>query len=224
MEFQTPWTTAHAGAIGKVTGTGKLHLSRSHVGSANSIYRLYEVQADYNIILGQLAWMRFGVSGRCCLAFTYYCYGRAAPSECARAYIISFFHKNKHPLAHALLNQAVPVYTQRYPVPTMSGQQPLADPGLVTVLNPTASSPNQPQDYPSCLYFEANIPIQERARILEAIEQLPPESIVAQFSRGNCPWGAFPGAVTTEATVYKSWHQLPNEHFTVSLHWVNAKR
>jgi hypothetical protein len=72
----------------------------------------------------------------------------------------------------------------------MSGQQQLADPGLTAVHTSTASTLNQPQEYPCCLYFEPNISTQERARIMKAIGRLPPESIAAQFSRGNCPWGA----------------------------------
>jgi hypothetical protein len=96
---------------------------------------------------------------------------------------------------------------------------------------PATAEPTQPE-FPTLFfaYGLTNLPLDERILILNVIRQLPQESIVAQFCRGACDRGSMPaGAVKTEATVYKTWHQSKarwnsNEHFTVELRWVDSSR
>ncbi|KAJ4299840.1 hypothetical protein N0V90_005086 [Kalmusia sp. IMI 367209] len=80
------------------------------------------------------------------------------------------------------------------------------------------------------VYFapKAEIPEEDYASIIEIFRRLPAESIVGQFARGTRQ-DPPPGAAQTEVYVFKTWHQWEscwnhNEHFSVSLEWVNEAR
>ncbi|KAL5452853.1 hypothetical protein PMIN06_005776 [Paraphaeosphaeria minitans] len=94
---------------------------------------------------------------------------------------------------------------------------------------PDDFAPSAPQEFPG-LSWGRDFPITERDSVLDAIRQLPQESIVAQFARGTCTLLKSPtGAVKTEATVDKPWHQSKarwnkNQHITVQLEWMDEWR
>jgi hypothetical protein len=96
---------------------------------------------------------------------------------------------------------------------------------------PATAEPTPPE-FPTLFFSHTltNLPLNERISILNAVRQLPQESIVGKFCRGVCDSGSMPaGAVKPEATVYKKWHQSKarwnsNEHFTVELRWVDSRR